>query len=165
MDSLHNTTDYIAEEFLFDSRQGQEEICLFSKPSRPSPGPAQAPLRKIIGELLSVVTRTGRETDHSPPSNAEGKNEWSYTSTPPCAFIVYKEVTYTFILLNFTATYMFCGIWSNLFFFFSQRKEREYLVSKHHHFIQSMHSQSSCRQKFTEYCAPTNALIVYHILV
>jgi hypothetical protein len=25
----------------------------------------------------------GREADHSPPSNADVKNEWSYTSTPP----------------------------------------------------------------------------------
>jgi hypothetical protein len=25
----------------------------------------------------------GREADHSPPSNAEVKNAWSYTSTPP----------------------------------------------------------------------------------
>jgi hypothetical protein len=29
------------------------------------------------------VKRLGREADHSSPSNAEVKNEWSYTSTPP----------------------------------------------------------------------------------
>jgi len=28
------------------------------------------------------VKRPGREADHSPPSNAEVKNAWSYTSTP-----------------------------------------------------------------------------------
>jgi hypothetical protein len=27
--------------------------------------------------------RQGREADHSPPSSAEVKNAWSYTSTPP----------------------------------------------------------------------------------
>jgi hypothetical protein len=27
--------------------------------------------------------RPGREADHSPPSSAEVKNAWSYTSTPP----------------------------------------------------------------------------------
>ena len=27
--------------------------------------------------------RPAREADHSPPSNAEVMNEWSYTSTPP----------------------------------------------------------------------------------
>jgi hypothetical protein len=30
-----------------------------------------------------IVQRPGREAHHSPPSNAEVKNEWSYTSTPP----------------------------------------------------------------------------------
>jgi hypothetical protein len=29
------------------------------------------------------VKRPGREADHSPPSSAEVKNIWSYTSTPP----------------------------------------------------------------------------------
>jgi hypothetical protein len=35
-------------------------------------------------EPLSLgVKRPGREGDHSPPSTAEVKKEWSYTSTPP----------------------------------------------------------------------------------
>jgi hypothetical protein len=34
------------------------------------------------GALSPGVKRPGRETDHSPPSNAEVKR-WSYTSTPP----------------------------------------------------------------------------------
>jgi hypothetical protein len=29
------------------------------------------------------VKRPGREADHSPPSSAEVKNAWGYTSTPP----------------------------------------------------------------------------------
>jgi hypothetical protein len=29
------------------------------------------------------VKRPGREADYSPPSRAEDKNAWSYTSTPP----------------------------------------------------------------------------------
>jgi hypothetical protein len=29
------------------------------------------------------VKRPGREADHTPPSSAEVKNVWSYTSTPP----------------------------------------------------------------------------------
>jgi hypothetical protein len=32
------------------------------------------------------VKRSGRETDHSPPSGAEVKNAWSYTSTHPYVF-------------------------------------------------------------------------------
>jgi hypothetical protein len=34
--------------------------------------------------LSSVgVKRPGREADHSPPSNPEVKNAWTYTFTPP----------------------------------------------------------------------------------
>jgi hypothetical protein len=35
------------------------------------------------GGLSLGVKRPGREADHSPPSSAEVKNAWSYTSTPP----------------------------------------------------------------------------------
>jgi hypothetical protein len=35
------------------------------------------------GALSLAVKRPGREADHSPPSSAEVKNAWSYTSTPP----------------------------------------------------------------------------------
>jgi hypothetical protein len=30
---------------------------------------------------MKVIKRPGREADHSPPSSAEVKNVWSYTST------------------------------------------------------------------------------------
>jgi hypothetical protein len=33
------------------------------------------------------IKRPGREADHSPLSSAEVKNAWSYTSTPPSAFM------------------------------------------------------------------------------
>jgi hypothetical protein len=33
--------------------------------------------------LFPVAKAAGREADHSPPSSAEVKNAWSYTSTPP----------------------------------------------------------------------------------
>jgi hypothetical protein len=39
-----------------------------------------------------VVKRQGREADHSPPSSAEVKNAWSYTSTPQYAFITWCSV-------------------------------------------------------------------------
>jgi hypothetical protein len=35
------------------------------------------------GGSFSGVKRPGSEADHSPPSSAEVKNAWSYTSTPP----------------------------------------------------------------------------------
>jgi hypothetical protein len=34
------------------------------------------------------LKRPGREADHSPPSSAEVKNAWSYTSTSPYAFMI-----------------------------------------------------------------------------
>jgi hypothetical protein len=37
--------------------------------------------------LFRGVKRPGLEADHSSPSSAEVKNEWSYTSTPPYVFI------------------------------------------------------------------------------
>jgi hypothetical protein len=33
------------------------------------------------------------EADHSLPSNADVKSEWSYTSTPPSAFIACTKTT------------------------------------------------------------------------
>ena len=33
------------------------------------------------------VQKPGREFDHSPPSTAKVKNEWSYTFTPPYTFM------------------------------------------------------------------------------
>jgi hypothetical protein len=49
-----------------ESREGLG-IFLFTTASRPALG----------------AKRQGHEADHSPPSSAEEKNAWSYTSTPP----------------------------------------------------------------------------------
>jgi hypothetical protein len=40
------------------------------------------------GALSPGVRRQRREADHSPPTSAEVKKMWIYTSTPPYAFIV-----------------------------------------------------------------------------
>jgi hypothetical protein len=39
------------------------------------------------GVLSPGVKRPGCETGHSPPSSAEVKNTWSYTSTPQYVFM------------------------------------------------------------------------------
>jgi hypothetical protein len=39
------------------------------------------------GVLSPGVKWPGREDDHSPPSSAEFKTMWIYTSTPPYAFM------------------------------------------------------------------------------
>jgi hypothetical protein len=38
--------------------------------------------------LSPGVKRPGRESDHSPPTSAEVKKTWVYTSTPPYLFMV-----------------------------------------------------------------------------
>jgi hypothetical protein len=43
------------------------------------------------GSFLGVK-RPRREADHSPPSSAEVKNAWSYTSTPQYAFMAWCSV-------------------------------------------------------------------------
>jgi hypothetical protein len=37
----------------------------------------------VLGGSFPRIKRPGRETDHLPPSSAEVKNTWSYTSTLP----------------------------------------------------------------------------------
>jgi hypothetical protein len=59
------------------SRLGQE-IFLFSKTSKPGLGPTQPPIK-----FVPAFLRYGIEVDHLPPSSAEVKNEWSYTSASP----------------------------------------------------------------------------------
>jgi hypothetical protein len=50
---------------------------------------------------LPGVKRQGRETDHSPPTSAEVKKMWIYTSTPPYVFMALStETTLTFTLLQ-----------------------------------------------------------------
>jgi hypothetical protein len=39
-------------------------------------------LEPVTGSLSSGINRPGREADHSPPSSAEVKNAWRYTSGP-----------------------------------------------------------------------------------
>jgi hypothetical protein len=46
-------------------------------------GPTQPLIQWVPGAISLGVKRPGREADHSPPSSAEIKHAWSYTSTPP----------------------------------------------------------------------------------
>jgi hypothetical protein len=66
----------------FDFRRGLG-IFLFTTVSRTALGPTQPPMQWVPGALSLGVKRPEREADHSPPSSAEVKNAWSYTSTPP----------------------------------------------------------------------------------
>jgi hypothetical protein len=64
----------------FESRQGMG-IFLSTTASRAVLGPTQPPIQCVPGALSLGVKPPARETDHSPPSSAEVKNAWSYTST------------------------------------------------------------------------------------
>jgi hypothetical protein len=61
---------------------------MFSSPRRPDRlwGPPNLLSDEYRRALSPGVKRPGREADHS-PTNAEVKNMWIYTSTPPYAFM------------------------------------------------------------------------------
>jgi hypothetical protein len=50
--------------------------------SRTALKPTQSPIQRVP-VFFPRVKEVGREVDHSPPSSAEVKNEWIYTSTLP----------------------------------------------------------------------------------
>jgi hypothetical protein len=64
----------------FDSWQGRGFLCCHRVQTGFRAHPASDGYR---GLFPGGVKRTGREADHSPPSTAEIKNAWSYTSTRP----------------------------------------------------------------------------------
>jgi hypothetical protein len=66
----------------FDSRLGLG-ISLFTIVSRMALRPTQPPIQWVPGTFSRGVKRPGREAHHSPPSSAEIKNPWIFTSTPP----------------------------------------------------------------------------------
>jgi hypothetical protein len=61
-----------------------QEIFLFCTASRPDLVSTQLYIQWILGAISF-----GREADHSPPSSAEARNEWSYTSTPSYIFMTW----------------------------------------------------------------------------
>jgi hypothetical protein len=58
---------------------------IFSSPRRL--GPAQPLIQRVPGALSPRVKRPEHEADHSPPTSAEVKKTWIYTSTPPYVFM------------------------------------------------------------------------------
>jgi hypothetical protein len=58
----------------------------FSISSRPALGSTQPPIKWVGGPFPGVKWQ-GREADHSPPTSAEVKKMWIYTSTPQYVFM------------------------------------------------------------------------------
>jgi hypothetical protein len=50
-----------------------------------SSGPTQPPIQWTPEGISPEVKQQGREADHLPPTSAEVKKIWIYTSTPPNA--------------------------------------------------------------------------------
>jgi hypothetical protein len=69
----------------FNSRQVLQYNFLFS--SIRALVPTQSLIQWVLEALSPGVKRLGREADHSPPSSAEVKNAWGFTSTPQFSFI------------------------------------------------------------------------------
>jgi hypothetical protein len=61
----------------------------FSSPHHPDPsrGPPNLLIQWVPWAFPPRVRRLGRETYYSPPTSAEVKNAWIYTSTPSKAFM------------------------------------------------------------------------------
>jgi hypothetical protein len=74
----------------FDSWRGLGNF-LFATASRPALGPTQPPIQWVPGILSLRVKRPGREAHYS-HLVPKSKNEWSYTSTPQYAFMVWCSV-------------------------------------------------------------------------
>jgi hypothetical protein len=83
---------------VFFSRQ-QQEIFVFSKTSKPALKPTHLPTPWVSGAVSPGVKRPRREVNNSPPSNAEDRNEWSYTSDPPICLHGVDEVNFTVVFL------------------------------------------------------------------
>jgi hypothetical protein len=66
----------------------EHSVFLFSIASRRTLGRMRSPIQ-WVPEILLGDKAARRQADHSPPSNAEVKNTWSYTSTLPNVFMAW----------------------------------------------------------------------------
>jgi hypothetical protein len=69
------------------SNPGRVKNFHFSISSRPTLRSSQPHIQWVPGQLSLGVKRQGREADHWPPTSAEVKKTWIYTSIPPYAFM------------------------------------------------------------------------------
>jgi hypothetical protein len=88
----------------FESREGQEFSLLHVVQTGSRTHPASYPMG--TGDSFPEVKQPGREADHSPPTNADVKRMWVYTSTPPQVFMAYCLISYAEgqIYLTFNVT-------------------------------------------------------------
>jgi hypothetical protein len=78
------------------SNPGTCKISLSSETSGQVLKPIHAPIQRVTG-----IKRPGREAEHSPPSQADDKNEWKCASIPIYAFIAWTGTALDFELCWF----------------------------------------------------------------
>jgi hypothetical protein len=69
-------------------------------------GPTKLPIQRVPQTLSPGVKGPEREADHSPPSSAEVKNPWSYTSALQYVFMAWYLIKHRD---NFTFTLNICN--------------------------------------------------------
>jgi hypothetical protein len=83
--------NYVLFIFVFriwlDSSPSWVKNFFFSMSSRSALVSTQPPIQWVPGTISPGVKWPWREADHSPPTSAEVKKMWIYTSTPPYAFM------------------------------------------------------------------------------
>jgi hypothetical protein len=91
---------------------------LLSKSPIPVLAPTRPPLKWIMGFLSARIKRPQREADNDPPSGADVKSEWSYTSTPPICLheVDTDSFTFTSLMLGYTFSFVSCHfcLWTAL---------------------------------------------------
>jgi hypothetical protein len=83
------------------SSPGEVNNFLFSTSSRPTLGPTRLSIQWAPGALSPGVKRPGCEAGHSPPSSAEVKKMWIYTSTPPYVFMAQCLIQFYLLYLRY----------------------------------------------------------------
>ena len=84
--------DWTTEELWFNAQQG-EEIYLFSKACRTSVGPTQLPIQRVLEALCWQQSVWNVKLTANLQLSTELKNEQSYSSTSPHAFMVHTGKT------------------------------------------------------------------------
>jgi hypothetical protein len=62
---------------------------LFATASSPALEPIRPPMQRGPGDLFAGVKWSGREANYSPPSSAEVRNMWSYTTISTYVFMAW----------------------------------------------------------------------------
>jgi hypothetical protein len=87
-----------------------QDIFLFPVSSRP----IQRPRHWFPGTGSLEVRWPEHEADHSPPSSAEVKNEWSYTPTPPLCLQGMHRDNFTVTICLVVRSVVFTGMYSEV---------------------------------------------------